>query len=300
MKKVIWLKVKGGLGNQLFQLAMWMRLVERFPDAEVKLEDSRLRKGNRQLELKRFFSELEFFELPWWSDRLAKYASRLNIHILSRLGLHPTLILEREELDFEALAAAIEEVGDVVLEGYWQSAEVHEAVLGQIASQIKQLSHQGTDLQAMAELADNAIAVHIRLDDYLLPQNQLVFEQLPTQYFIRAIDELASGTEQPRIVVFSDSPDDVFKVHPELKKFNWKFAADFCANHIDEFLWLKEFRRIVASNSTFSYWASSIASEIGIEGRTMPKRYFRSNSRNNGYLAGRKFALNDDITFVEV
>jgi hypothetical protein len=300
MKKIIWLRVKGGLGNQMFQYAMWMRLVERFPDADVRLEVSRLKKGNRRLDLKRLFHGLEICELSWWADRLAKYASRWNIHALSRLGLHPTLLLEKEGLDFESISANIEQVGDAVLEGYWQSTELHEPALSRLASRINAIPLRGTELNEMSALAEHAIAVHVRLDDYLLPQNQLVFQQLSTKYFIQSILKLASENEQPCIVVFSDSPNEVFKVHPELKQFEWKLAADFCQNHIDEFLWLKDFRRIVTSNSTFSYWASSIASELGLERRTLPTRYFRSDSRNEEYLAGRRFLLRDDMAFIGV
>jgi len=136
------------------------------------------------------------------------------------------------------------------------------------------------------------------LDDYLLPENQVLFAQLKTEYFIRGIELLHREDEANQLVIFSDTPGLVLKMHPALSKFKVIMANEHCSDFIEEFLWLKDFERVVISNSTFSYWASSLHFPNPNQLRIFPKRYFQLEARNESYLAGEKFQLSDEVQLV--
>lgn len=298
MSKKILVRVKGGLGNQLFQYAMWMRLKEAFPDAELALEVARLSKGKRSLALLRFFPDTPLARITWFQARMAKYAHLLNLSLLNRMGLHPKWIQESEGVDFDEVCRAIAQSKDCLVDGYWQTTEIHAPVLQELRT-ILNARHPAIALpEEMQHMAKTSIAVHIRLDDYLLPENQLLFAQLNTEYFIRGIELLHREEEVCQLVIFSDAPGLVLNMHPALSRYKLIMASEHCSDYIEEFLWLKDFERVVISNSTFSYWASSLQLPNPNQRRIFPKRYFQLEARNQSYLAGDTFHLSDEVQLV--
>jgi hypothetical protein len=298
MKQII-VQVHEGLGNQLFQYALWLKLREAFPTCHVRLEDSRMRKGHRTLGLFRIVDPEPLMRVSWWAHRKAKYARLLRVRFLNRWGFHVRLIREEEVQGWEELCAQIEASGDCLLQGFWQWAEVHGPVIGPMSEAIQRRHPAGRLPTPQREWAQQAIAVHVRLDDYLLPQNQAIFQSLGSDYFARAIAHLTESGEQPELVIFSDAPDQVLDFHPFLADFPLRWARDYCADHIEEFLWLKDFQRVVISNSTFSYWASSIGSDEGSgKQRVFPRTYFHCEVRNAHYEAGKKFAITPGVTLL--
>lgn len=298
MKQII-VQLQEGLGNQLFQYALWLRLREKFPTCQVRLEDSRMSKGQRTLGLFHIVESEPLMRVSWWVHRKAKYARLLRVPFLNQWGFHVRLIRQEEVQGWEELCAQIEASGDCLLQGYWQWADVHGPVIGAMSEAILRRHPAGRLPQPPREWAQRAIAVHVRLGDYLLPQNQALFQSLGSDYFACAIAHLTESGEHPELVIFSDAPDQVLDFHPFLADFPLRWARDCCADHIEEFLWLKDFQRVVISNSTFSYWASSIGSDEGSrKRRVFPRAFFHSHMLNAQYEAGHSFVFAPGVTLL--
>lgn len=298
MKRII-VRLQEGLGNQLFQYVLWRRLRERFPEAQVLLDDSRMRVGKRTLGLFEVVEPEPLMRLTWWDLRKAKYARKARLTAFNRWGFHLHWILQDDVADWEDLCAQVSACGDCMVEGFWQWTEVHGPLLATLGEAVHRRFPAENRPLPLQELAQRAIAVHIRLDDYLLPQNEALFPTQTTAYFLRAIDHLHTGLERPELVIFTDSPGEVLNFHPQLAAYRLHWAVDYCEHHIDEFLWLKDFHRVVISNSTFSYWASSLhAPGMPEKHRVFPRNYSQFPERNAHYLAGKKFVLTPSVTLL--
>lgn len=292
--RTLWLKVKGGLGNQLFQYAMWKTLAKRFPEAAVRLTTDKLKKGARSFDLERALGPVPTHELSWLQDRSAKYQKKINAVLPVQISRFPHMINEEAPAGQPFNIESLHNHQDYILEGYWQRSEFHRDWIDDISARVQGASTAFERSPEMDDLARGAIAVHVRLDDYMLPQNQKVFVQLQTAYFLQGIEQLSHEEAPARIVIFTDSPNMVLDVHPDLRRYEVVFAKDHCADHIEEFLWMVDFRRIVTSNSTFSYWASSLTGVHGEKKRILPSTFFCSTPRNDSYRAGDFFHFTED------
>ena len=297
-QKTIFVRVKGGLGNQLFQYALWTRIVNHYPDAKVIFDCSRLSKGMRSFDLEKLGFETPIQNVSFLQDRIAKYSRMLHLNGLNRMVGTPGFIVESDVDGFDSLCDSINQTKSCIIDGYWQRSDIHSGVIQEISESIYQFQPKNALSINMQELAKNAIAVHIRLDDYQLPENKIIFKEMQTDYFINAISHFKAQNQKQRVVIFSDSPENVFKVHPALSRLDCLFAKDFCKNHIEEFLWMKDFNQVVISNSTFSYWSSTLADESSRKKRVFPVDFFCSPSRNELYKKGELFFFNGEIEFV--
>ena len=297
-RKIIFVRVEGGLGNQLFQYAMWRRLVNHYPNAQVKLDCSRLSGRKRSFDLKKLGFNPPIQNVSVFQDRIAKYAKILNLNRFNQWLKAPILIQETDMDSFDAVCASIDQTKRCIIEGYWQKTHIHTDVIQEISESICRFQPHNAVSSNMQELAQHAIAIHVRLDDYQLPENQLIFKQMQTDYFINGVESLEAQNQNRRVIIFSDSPETVLKLHPALSQFDCLFAKDFCKNHVEEFLWMKDFKRVVISNSTFSYWSSSVGEEPGVKKRVFPKDFFCSPARNAVYKRGELFSFKGEIKFL--
>ena len=272
--------------------------MSQFPEAEVKLDCFRLSKGKRSFDLKRLGLEAPVHHMSVLQDRVAKYAHILNLNRFNQYIGAPVIIRETDVDGFDSLCDSIHQTKCCIIEGYWQRSDIHSGVIQEISESIYQFQPQNALSIKMQELAKNAIAVHVRLDDYQLPENKIIFKEMQTDYFINAIRHFADQNQNQQVVIFSDSPDNVFKAHPALSRLDCLFAKDFCKNHIEEFLWMKDFNKVVISNSTFSYWSSTLTDESNHKKRVFPVDFFCSPARNELYKKGMLFSFNGEIEFL--
>ncbi|WPR71652.1 alpha-1,2-fucosyltransferase [Flavobacterium sp. NG2] len=103
------------------------------------------------------------------------------------------------------------------------------------------------------------IAVHIRLGDFYLPQDEQEIRdgafscRLPLQWYIEIIDKIRTKFNENLLVkVFSDGNEDQLRdilVLPNVERVSGGSA-------ISDLLSLSQSKILIASNSTFSLWAS--------------------------------------------
>ena len=221
---VIVTRLKGGLGNQLFQYAAGLRLAS-MRNAELRLDVSDLENPNCQTP--RCY-ELGVFEIS--GERavagdvasISKSAGRWIRRWLPKRfrSRSRSAAIERHfQFDPEVLSLP----DNVVMDGYWQSeryfADVTDLVRRECS--FKQPS-SGRNSEVAAEIsACNAVSLHVRRGDYAAdPVTMAMHGVCPLDYYYRAVEYVVKRVSDPAFFLFSDDPDwvrDHLKVHGSVR-----------------------------------------------------------------------------------
>ena len=253
-------KLKGGLGNQLFQYAIGRRLAED-QKSELKVDISLL---NQQSEITTFrkyklnafnvnckiatkADEKEVLGFRWLipiKRRLWKMGFDLfgwNYFRETTYGYHPYI------LNFNKA---------VVLEGYWQSENYFFAIRQLLLNELT-LKDELITVPFLAlknEMQDsNSVAIHVRRGDYV--SNPVVANEFgicSQNYYLNAIQYMKEQLQNPQFYVFSD----------DLQWCKLNFKDDGYLHFVSKFedyqdlMLISSCQHQIISNSTFSWWGA--------------------------------------------
>lgn len=252
------LLAQGGLGNQLIQFGYAQSLATRSGSAvavnPVLLGASWARL--RGVSLRRLS--------PWLADYWPVLQGRRQRSfdlLRSKAGRLQGLVLQEGSADADlvtALATAPTHRRFWML-GYYQR---HQAFS---ADALPLWRHVADQILSMPDLSPHPVgrvALHIRLGDYLLPQNQRLFALLPVQGLVaRALNWRDQLGGHDRIHLFTDSPGELSArlEHCCTSQQRGQLQIESHASAKNDFLALLRYRHIVASNSTFSLCAGQLS-----------------------------------------
>lgn len=233
MKNKIVVSIMGGLGNQIFQYAMYLNLVKKYGKERVginrdivngdpshygyelerafgiKLENTVLESGIKLNEKPSSYTE-EFFNLP--DDK--------NYLLVGYYG-HPKYLLDAEN-------------------------EIRKDLVFS-----KKLENEFAELiRDMTE--SNSVAIHLRRGDFLVAG----FDNGPISYYNDAVEEMQKSISNPKFFVFSDDLNFAKEKFFNLPNKVFVVANRGIDSYKDLFLMAKCKNFITAPNSTFSYWGA--------------------------------------------
>lgn len=258
MKKII-VRIKGGLGNQLFCYAAARRLAL-VNNTELAIDDvtgfARDRQYCRKFALDHFripvrkatpVERLEPFEryrrgVMKWLSRRKPYAERCY--------------LEQEGLDFDERLLALKVNSSLYLDGLWQSEGYFKDVEHNIREDLRIIPPADVLNQCVADEIRNsqAVALHVRWFD---APGSAVTNNASADYYRRAIALIEDKIDFPRYFLFSDDPEAA-RLKLVLPEGRVTFVSH---NRGDEHayadLWLMtQCRHFITANSTFSWWGA--------------------------------------------
>lgn len=260
---MITVRAKGGLGNQLFQYATGYSLAKRLGQ-EVSIDISFFPKQTLRgykldkLNLDKISTdEKQSATIKVLKNRyLNKVLRKLNKSVI-RLGKSSIYLLECRS----DLVKAFPEINaeNIYLDGYYQSEQYFGKHKKDLVRQFTPNYPSEAEYKAaLAEIKDcEAVAVHVRLGDFLSAQNDPNPNHylLGEQYYHNALKYVTEHLENPVFFWFSDDIDWVKKNFGEKEKFHFVSLHTKHAD-IDEMMLMKNCKHIIAANSTFSWWAS--------------------------------------------
>lgn len=254
---MILLEMTGGLGNQMFQYALYRRFLSL--GKEVYLDTSYYRSGQvlREFELEQLGLPMEI--MP--DSEVGRYRG---------FGYHPSLAerlsykikgaqLAIYEDSLDHYQSEIFEIDNVYLRGYWQS----EQYFREVSDTIRELytlhpvlgDAKHADLDLIRSTDKTPVSLHVRLGDYLESQNTHVYAGICTEtYYHNSIEYIREHVENPLFVVFSDNMEqasamiqgeDVYYIHPE----------DGGTSFVDMYL-MSQCQHHIIANSTYSWWGA--------------------------------------------
>lgn len=256
---MIFVRLEGGLGNQLFQYAAARRLATRHGtslrlDASTYLSKQR-RITPRGLELRHFRIEadvttekcLRCLPLARRFPGLWSRLTGLSIYIEQGLQFNP---------HFDTLP------DNTYLIGYWQSHRYFADIAPTLARELEGAQALSATNIGLADRAmtEPSVAIHVRRGDYAsLPSAASLHGTLPLSYYTAALAHIRQQVSDPRFFIFSD---DI-----EWCRANLPLARDEATfvenNHGDDawqdLLLMGYCRHHVIANSSFSWWGAWLA-----------------------------------------
>ena len=252
---MIIIQMAGGLGNQMFQYALYRQLISM--GKIVKMDDEAGFKEDEQRN-----PALAPFGITY------ERASRREIIRMTDASMFPPARIRRKLFgrhshsyfeENKLFQAKIFDWDNVYLEGYWQSEKYFSNVAEILKKEFRIKSIGGLSVQAEERLREieqtQAVSIHIRRGDYLLPQNQVLFGDICTErYYEKAMKTIADRYPDVTFYLFTNDSEWAEKWIEKpyrIVPVEWAEAKDY------ELLTLmSRCKHNILANSSFSWWAS--------------------------------------------
>ena len=261
-------KVLGGLGNQMFQFALYKALQKQHPEERVLL-DLHCFNGyhkHRGFEIDSVFGvtyekatlkEVASLAYPYPNYQCWRIGSRI-------LPVRKTML--KEEPNFTLEPSALSLPDSTYYDGYWQHEEYFKHIREEILSTYTFPAFDDERNKTTAQLAasTNSCSIHIRRGDYLT--DPLRKGTTNGNSVIAAIKEMQQEVKPEKWLVFSD---DIAWCQQHLAStldakntsyINWNTGA----NSIHDMHLMALCKHHIIANSSFSWWGAWLSKQNGV------------------------------------
>src|SRR5258708_16743567 len=262
-------RLRGGLGNQMFQYALGRSLAEKYQRKRFLVSDQLRGKG---------FPDRREYSLHILKIR-AELTTAETITSMSGISVH---VAERG-FDFHPEVFDCLPVFHIVLEGFWQSElyfkDIENIIRSEFLFASDDYDYENPDLPTLIQ-SSNSVCVHVRRGDYLTGNGSLDFIGL--EYYAAAVHAVLSRIPNPHFFVFSDDIEwckaNMHCTQPHTFVTHQRSPTQ---NTQENLRLMRLCKHFVIANSTFSWWAAWLGSapETVV---IAPGRWFRSTPRPKG------------------
>lgn len=248
------LYLNDGLGNQMFQFALFRKLQKL--GKEVCIYDLDLRRKDalhNGLELERVFG-LKYNTISFKEFR--KYDTKnLYNHIMRKLFYEKKyLMYEERGLSYKPEIFSLD---NICLKGYWQSEKYFQGIEELIRKDFSFPPFQDEkNLQILETIREStSVAVHVRRGDYLSPQYKNSFGSVCDEaYYRKAIAYMKNRLGDVKLFFFSN---DVEWCRDKFSSENAVFVEGNAGNDsYRDMQLMSECQHQIIANSSFSWWAA--------------------------------------------
>ena len=250
---MIIVKIKGGLGNQMFQYAFGKSLSIKNND-ELKLDIEGLQ--STTTETKRSYT-LDKFNID---SKIAEGGEILKLKyplgILSKIiRFIKAKVFRKFYIGF--YKEVLEIKGDAYLDGYYQSPKYFEKIDEIIRHDLSLkniLDGKAGIFKEKIDENDNAVSIHIRRGDYVQDKKiNSVHGTCDQEYYNEAIKIIKERIDSPAFFVFSD---DIDWVKNNMNFTDSIFVSDPEIKDYEELILMSRCKHNIIANSTFSWWGA--------------------------------------------
>lgn len=255
------MRIKGGLGNQLFQYASAYALARRLNQKLIfdpSFTVNMTARGYKLPLLQVNTDEVIYTEqLPKKVNCLKNLYVNKACRVLNlskhKCGKYVYWLETKDEWqhDFFTIQA-----DNLYVDGYFQSEEYFKQYRVELLKQIQPKYEPEDDyLKALEKIENcNSIAVHVRRSDFKKDNCEYHY-LLDESYYKRAIEKIRTAVKNPVFFWFSDDMDWV-KEHIGASSDFYFVSINTKHGDIDDMMLMKNCKHIIAANSTFSWWAA--------------------------------------------
>jgi hypothetical protein len=275
---MIIVKLKGGLGNQLFQYALGRSIAlahhkqvkfdlswfDRFPQRKYKL-------GHFNTEVD-IATKIETIALRKWKRKDGKRYLPLNF-FRKKEALHI------EESDYRFQHKILKVLDNTYLDGNWQSEKYFKNIENIIREEIilKEVVNENLKQLTQRIQENNSVSLHIRRGDYTTVKVQRVLKLCSPKYYHQAIEFIKHKTKKPTFFVFSDDiewvKDNIETNTPTI------FVSNGNLEDYEELMLMSKCKHNIIANSSFSWWGAWLNNNPDKIVIT-PKEWFNDKNKN--------------------
>ncbi|MFA6520734.1 MAG: alpha-1,2-fucosyltransferase [Candidatus Paceibacterota bacterium] len=260
---MIVVRLKGGLGNQMFQYALGRVLAL---------------KNQTELRLDTGFFDLNLKNITKRSYDLDLFNIKAELTQSSNLvwALRKIFKIKGQEKSFTFDKKILSITGNVYLEGYWQGPKYFEGFEAEIRKDFTLKNSPAQNIQALAREIENtnSLCIHVRRGDYVGNKNH---EVVNNEYYRKGIESISRKTIIDKIYVFSDDTEwckNNLKFEFPTMFVGPEYAGEKGEGHI---YLMSKCKNFIIANSSFSWWAAWL-SEHENKIVICPKQWFPDTS----------------------
>lgn len=261
---MIIIQMAGGLGNQMFQYALYKQLTGMRKTVKMDDEAGFREDAQRNPALAAFgiaYERASRQEIEEMTDSSMAFTARVRRKLFGR----------QRRAYFEenkCFQPKIFDWDDIYLEGYWQSEKYFRDVGNLLKKEfslesVRRNRDNGYGLSEEAERYLNrieqgeSVSVHVRRGDYLLPQNQDLFGNICTDmYYENAVKKMMESRPDCTFYLFTND-NQWAAARLRERKDSPIVLVELPGNRDYETLMLmSRCRHNILANSSFSWWAS--------------------------------------------
>lgn len=248
---MIILKLMGGLGNQMFQYALYLNL--KAAGKEVYFDLSFYDSAENK---KKLITDVFLLELPRAKESDIIKIRDSSMKIVDRIrrklfGSKGKVCIDSEE-EFQR---EIFEMDNVFLSGYWQSEKYFKNVELQVREKFNFIDNM-TEYQKdilKAVKSKNSVAVHIRRGDYL--ELSEIFGNICTEEYYQKAIKYFEQMEKVHFFIFSNDIKYVKQTYHGSDITIVESYSDFPYCNMDMYL-MSQCRHKIIANSSYSWWGA--------------------------------------------
>jgi len=291
----IYLELRSGLGNQLFQFSFGYSLANGF-NKELVLCPSYFDSSWKFLLKKLLGREARTFRLPLLVSRPFKvmppnyWKELLN-------GSASVQIMDETKVDASTVRKICAEPNDVYLRGYWQD----EKYFSTYRDDLTEIFQPKFDLSetykaTLNTLKSNVVGLHVRRGDFLTNK---AFGACTIDYYLAAIREVQNTISDPAFLVFTNNKAWVKTNFPESISYKI-YPSDNVNSDVEEMFLMSKMKSLIISNSTFSWW-SAYLNRVPDNLIICPQRWYlspRLETRTPGLISNGWKKINNSLELV--
>lgn len=254
-KDVIVIRMYGGMGNFLFQYALYKKLQVLYPTISVKVD------------LSWYYSENMFlmsFQVPWIFERLfnekLEIASKKEVVVSKIKGYYA----EKEISKFDA---DILTQGRGYYNGYWQTGRYFDDIGDLLRKALLNINDNAVSYRQKKILehikSSESVAIWVRRGDYIAnEENRKIFGNICTDaYYQKAIDYIRSMHPSAEFFVFSNDEEYAKEKYKNMNVITYNLdSQEFKEFNI---YLISQCKHIIGANSSMSWWASWLHGKQG-------------------------------------
>ena len=271
---MIIVEVTGGLGNQMFQYALYVKLKEMGKD--VRLDLSGYRKGRS---MRKF--ELDIFRVDYQaatSKEINKYKKSDLMKRLSPVSLKEKIYMENLDEGYQKIVFSFD---DIYLSGYWQCEKYFLDIRKILLKKFTFPSaNSGICEKILSQIqVSQSVSIHVRRGDYLTEQNVKVYGNICTlDYYRNAVSYIREKVKDAVFFLFTNDVDWVREnIYEEGMVIVDCNAKD--SDYFDMFL-MSQCKHNIIANSSFSWWGAWLNQNID-KIVVSPKKWFQNHKVAN-------------------
>lgn len=246
----------GGLGNQMFQYAIYKRMCLEYPNLNVLVDLTKYKESS--LEIESVFENIKLDRCTIEeSARLGKTYRYLPNRIRNRFLISGEIyglnIITEKNIHRKTIK------DNTYFKGYWQSETFFSNITNELRADFIFNVNDETNIEMMNKIVScNAVSLHVRRGDYLSNSNPNYFINLSvTKYYENAIKYIKKRIESPVFFVFSDDIDWCRKNFVG-EEFVFVDANNGYNNWKDMYL-MGGCKANIIANSSFSWWGAYLS-----------------------------------------
>ena len=258
---MIIIKLNGGLGNQMFQYALYQAFSCKGVD--TKLDRS---KYSHFDEKRTCILDYPCFQLDYQlctGKEARQYV--LGTGMLARglvrlLGDKSTHIYEKAEYQYDE---TILELKEGYLDGFWQTWKYMDGIQNSIRDCFKFVGNMPQNAQQIRNMIHktDSVAVHVRRGDYLKLKD--IYGNICTEeYYKDALEEMKQMIDNPTFFFFSDDIEWVKNTFGTSEEYIYADGSNRWEDYHDMQL-MSECKHMIMANSSFSWWAAFLNQNEG-------------------------------------